>query len=102
MSLGNREDGARELRESRESGDLPPSRTVQAVHDILEHARRVLPLMTTSSISTRALALDRQTLAGVVCLFLGLFLVAGVGFAGPAAIHNAAHDTRHATGFPCH
>ncbi len=58
--------------------------------------------MTTSSISTGALALDRQTFAGVVCLFLGLFLVAGVGFAGPSAIHNAAHDTRHATGFPCH
>jgi cobalt transporter subunit CbtB len=48
------------------------------------------------------LAFDRQTFAGVVCLFLGLFLVAGVGFAGPSAIHNAAHDTRHATGFPCH
>ena len=56
----------------------------------------------TTLISTRARALDRQTLAGVVCLFLGLFLVAGVGFAGPSAIHNAAHDTRHATGFPCH
>ncbi len=56
----------------------------------------------TTLISTGALALDRQTFAGVVCLFLGLFLVAGVGFAGPAAIHNAAHDTRHATGFPCH
>jgi cobalt transporter subunit CbtB len=101
MSLGNREDGAANFEESRESGDLPPRRTAQAVHDILEHARRVLPLMTTL-ISTRAFALDRQTFAGVVCLFLGLFLVAGVGFAGPAAIHNAAHDTRHATGFPCH
>ena len=58
--------------------------------------------MTTSSISTGALALDRQTFAGVVCLFLGLFLVAGVGFAGPQLIPNAAHDTRHAVGFPCH
>lgn len=56
--------------------------------------------MTTLSISSRAF--DRQTFAGIVCLFLGLFLVAGVGFAGPSAIHNAAHDTRHATGFPCH
>jgi cobalt transporter subunit CbtB len=52
--------------------------------------------------STRLIAFDRQTVAGLVCLFLGLFMVAGVGFAGPQAIHNAAHDTRHATGFPCH
>jgi cobalt transporter subunit CbtB len=33
---------------------------------------------------------------------LGLVLVAGVGFAGPAAIHNAAHDARHIHAFPCH
>ena len=58
--------------------------------------------MTNSSMSTRLIAFDRQMVAGVVCLFLGLFMVAGVGFAGPQAIHNAAHDTRHAVGFPCH
>ena len=58
--------------------------------------------MTTSSISTRLIAFDRQMVAGVICLFLGLFMVAGIGFAGPQAIHNAAHDTRHAVGFPCH
>jgi cobalt transporter subunit CbtB len=52
--------------------------------------------------STRLIAFDRQMVAGIVCLFLGLFMVAGVGFAGPELIHNAAHDTRHATGFPCH
>ncbi|HEX6957038.1 MAG TPA: CbtB domain-containing protein [Ferrovibrio sp.] len=34
--------------------------------------------------------------------FLGLFLVWGVGFSPIAAIHNAAHDTRHSNGFPCH
>jgi cobalt transporter subunit CbtB len=33
---------------------------------------------------------------------LGIFLVWGVGFAGPSVLHNAAHDTRHANGFPCH
>jgi cobalt transporter subunit CbtB len=33
---------------------------------------------------------------------LGLVLVLGVGFAGPAAIHNAAHDARHIHAFPCH
>jgi cobalt transporter subunit CbtB len=33
---------------------------------------------------------------------LGLGLIYGVGFAAPQAIHNAAHDTRHAVSFPCH
>ena len=33
---------------------------------------------------------------------LGLVLVLGVGFAGAAAIHNAAHDARHIHAFPCH
>lgn len=58
--------------------------------------------MTNPSMSTRLIAFDRQMVAGVICLFLGLFMVAGAGFAGPQALHNAAHDTRHAVGFPCH
>ena len=33
---------------------------------------------------------------------LGLFLLWGVGFAGPTVIHNAAHDARHGAAFPCH
>ena len=33
---------------------------------------------------------------------LGLVILYGVGFAGPAVLHNAAHDTRHAAAFPCH
>ena len=47
----------------------------------------------------------RRTLAVVsafAAAFLGLFLLWGVGFAGPMAIHNAAHDVRHSTNFPCH
>ena len=34
--------------------------------------------------------------------FLGLFLLWGVGFAGPTVLHNAAHDVRHSAAFPCH
>jgi cobalt transporter subunit CbtB len=33
---------------------------------------------------------------------LGVFLVAGTGFAHTEAAHNAAHDTRHSLAFPCH
>ncbi|MSP02214.1 MAG: CbtB-domain containing protein [Acetobacteraceae bacterium] len=32
----------------------------------------------------------------------GAVMLYGVGFSTTEAVHNAAHDTRHATGFPCH
>jgi cobalt transporter subunit CbtB len=40
--------------------------------------------------------------AGLAAILLGAFLLLGVGFAHPDAIHNAAHDGRHAVSFPCH
>lgn len=58
--------------------------------------------MTAHHIASSANVLNRPAGAGLVCLFLGLTLLAGVGFAGPEVLHNAAHDTRHAIGFPCH
>ena len=54
----------------------------------------------TASISS--LSVSQRLVAGVLALFLGLVLVGGVGFASDMAIHNGAHDTRHALGFPCH
>ena len=41
-------------------------------------------------------------LPAVVAILLGAVLIYGVGFASPMAIHNAAHDARHAFAFPCH
>jgi cobalt transporter subunit CbtB len=35
-------------------------------------------------------------------LMLGLAVLYGVGFASLPQVHNATHDTRHASGFPCH
>jgi cobalt transporter subunit CbtB len=43
-----------------------------------------------------------RRIAGMVALLLGVFLIYGVGFAQPAAIHDAAHDGRHSLAFPCH
>ena len=40
--------------------------------------------------------------APVVALLLGAFVLIGAGFAPLAAIHNAAHDSRHSFAFPCH
>jgi cobalt transporter subunit CbtB len=49
-----------------------------------------------------SLSLSQRLIAGGLALFLGLVLVGGVGFASDMAVHNGAHDTRHALGFPCH
>lgn len=54
----------------------------------------------TSTVS--GLSLSQRLVAGALALILGLVLVGGVGFASDMAVHNGAHDTRHALGFPCH
>jgi cobalt transporter subunit CbtB len=60
--------------------------------------------MNTSAVSTglSSLSLSQRLIAGVLALFLGLTLLVGTGFAGDYRLHNGAHDTRHAMGFPCH
>jgi cobalt transporter subunit CbtB len=46
------------------------------------------------------------TLAGrwpaVGALLFGMTILYFVGFSNFPKAHNAAHDTRHASGFPCH
>ena len=41
-------------------------------------------------------------IAAAMAAMLGGFLIWGVGFSHIAALHNAAHDTRHSMAFPCH
>jgi cobalt transporter subunit CbtB len=43
-----------------------------------------------------------HTRSAVAALLLGLALIFVVGIAPLSAIHNAAHDARHAAAFPCH
>jgi cobalt transporter subunit CbtB len=38
----------------------------------------------------------------VVVAMVGAMLVFTVGLAQSETLHDAAHDVRHATGFPCH
>jgi cobalt transporter subunit CbtB len=56
----------------------------------------------TASVQNYALSISQRLAIGVSAMFLGSFLVFGVGFAEDGRMHNAAHDTRHAVGFPCH
>ncbi len=61
--------------------------------------------MTRSSahaVNGSAEAVTARLLAGACAILFGMFLVLGAGFAQPSALHNAAHDARHAFSFPCH
>lgn len=49
------------------------------------------------------LAVDSSTIAqAVLAMALGVFMLGMVGFSHISAVHNAAHDVRHANAFPCH
>jgi cobalt transporter subunit CbtB len=56
----------------------------------------------TTSIKTHSLSLSQRAAAGVVCIFVGFSAIFTVGLSHMTFAHNAAHDTRHALGFPCH
>lgn len=56
----------------------------------------------TTHASSLPLSISRRLSAGLTMTFVGLGILYAVGLAPMAAAHNAAHDTRHAIGFPCH
>lgn len=58
--------------------------------------------MTNTATQTVAVPRTSRALPGLAALILGLGLLLAAGFAWPAALHNATHDTRHALGLPCH
>ena len=64
------------------------------------------PRQTSGTITnTTAVATTTQSqrlVAAVSAMFLGAFLVYFAGFSHIDAVHNAAHDTRHSSAFPCH
>ncbi len=58
--------------------------------------------MTSVKTNTVSLSVSQRMTAGFVCLFVGAAMVFLVGMSHISAAHNAAHDTRHSIGFPCH
>jgi len=48
------------------------------------------------------LAGTRSLWGALAAAFLGALIIWVVGFSHAEVIHNAAHDTRHSQGFPCH
>ncbi len=47
-------------------------------------------------------AAKSTVLPAIAAMVLGLGIVTLAGHVQAAALHDAAHDVRHATGFPCH
>lgn len=47
-------------------------------------------------------AKSASAVQSLMAVFCGLFIIGLVGFSHIEAVHNAAHDTRHANAFPCH
>ncbi len=61
--------------------------------------------MTTHHAGTASRASDivsSRILSVITALFIGLLMIATVGFSQTVSIHNGAHDYRHNMGFPCH
>jgi cobalt transporter subunit CbtB len=58
----------------------------------------------TRTMSGSAAAADHAAILVPVMLavLLGSFLLFGTGLSTLSAVHNAAHDARHAFAFPCH
>lgn len=60
-----------------------------------------LPASAASAVGapTRATSLSMQA---VCAMLLGALVIGVAGFSHTELVHNAAHDTRHSAGFPCH
>jgi cobalt transporter subunit CbtB len=60
-------------------------------------------MTTTTTLAPVATTRSNERLIAVtLAVFLGLGLVFMAGFSPAIALHNAAHDFRHAQNFPCH
>ena len=68
----------------------------------MSKASNVASTATASSAQVDSRHSKLPVLAGAIVLGLSILFMAGF-MGGPAdAIHNAAHDARHAFAFPCH
>jgi len=94
--------------EHHKSGDLPSSLERKLCFLTSHGGCRHMTIITntkTISISQTSLAqasLSQKLIAGSLALFIGLSLIYGTGIIQNMAVHNGAHDMRHASGFPCH
>ena len=58
--------------------------------------------MATLNTTTRTSAASSVVVQTLIVALVGAILVFTSGLAHSQTLHDAAHDVRHATGFPCH
>ncbi|QIE55080.1 CbtB-domain containing protein [Pikeienuella piscinae] len=58
--------------------------------------------MTTVTKTATASDADSVLIPALVAGFIGLAIVFAAGLIQAQTLHDAAHDARHSTGFPCH
>ena len=58
--------------------------------------------MTTQTLTKTGTIAQSIVLQALFAGLIGLMLITVTGHVQAAALHDAAHDVRHATGFPCH
>jgi cobalt transporter subunit CbtB len=66
---------------------------------------RCMPATLAVPAATHGDALPRRAgliVQAVLAIALGTLVIGVAGFSHLDVMHNAAHDTRHANGFPCH
>lgn len=63
-----------------------------------------MSVRTATTTSSPPLSIDdrKRRRAAILVVLFGTLLVWGTAYANPLTLHNAAHDSRHAFGFPCH
>jgi len=64
----------------------------------------MVTIATSSSAQAGAPPVARRSAvaAALGAAVLGVVILFGLGFSHISVAHNAAHDARHAAGFPCH
>ena len=58
--------------------------------------------MAVRTVSSTQVHVSERMKTAMIALLLGSFFVWGAGLANPQVLHDVAHDSRHALGFPCH
>ena len=57
---------------------------------------------TTATTQSTPVAATESKAASIAAMLLGSMFIGLIGFSHIEVVHNAAHDTRHSSAFPCH
>jgi cobalt transporter subunit CbtB len=58
--------------------------------------------MNIAILGSKSKSVSKEKIGAVLAIMLGSVFIFIIGFSHIDVMHNAAHDTRHSTAFPCH